>query len=316
MASSNVFNNVALVALLAAAYGFGSASALGATQQLLGGGVSHSHHGAAGSHGQSKAATKINADSPEIDKALMICNGYAYPKALDVVQVRSGHRLTDREGAIAYKDCRNFHLPLKEGEQLDFKAGDLVVGTFFASGLPRTNASLLLIPHRKEPRSLAITFESHAFADLKTAQVAVIDAYASGVNRSRSNLGSVRIMDSGSGSSAQSKRAESLRFNSVVALNPGSYQLSLSSEQGQNVSLSASRQDKYVVMRVGNALPEGEGHNSSSRGSSEASFPVELVVFPRNAMLQQHRSGSPTSARPHTAFAGLAAIVGFVASAY
>merc|ERR1719247_1475167 len=122
-------------------------------------------------------------------------------------------QLTD-SAALRYKECREFNTELSEGDQLDFKAGNLDVGTFYATGMPKSSSSLLLIPHRRDSRSVAISFESHAFADLQSPQIAVVDAYKG------KGEGGVKIMDLVPQDTQTPAVEEMLKFSSVVAVNP------------------------------------------------------------------------------------------------
>jgi len=214
-------------------------------------------------------------ESPQaVEQNLVICNAYASPHSLDIVRVRDRHALT--EGSpLKYKECQDFTVPLEEGDQLDFKAGSLDVGTFYATGLPKSSASLLLIPHRRSPHAVGVSFESHAFADLNNPQIAVIDAFRSKKDK---NQGSVKITESvadAKGDKAPSKVEEELKFNSVVAVNPGEYELSLTGT-GEHivgkVPLSANGAAKYVVMRLGIEDETGK----------PGKYPQELVVFPQS----------------------------------
>merc|ERR1719201_2394272 len=105
-----------------------------------------------------------------------------------------------------YKTCKDFLSPLKAGDKLEFKIGDASAGTFSVSDLPNNDAVLLLIIHRHDVVSTAVSFESHVFANLMNAQVAIIDTYK-GSQRS-----SPRIKDSADASSMS--RSEELRYSS------------------------------------------------------------------------------------------------------
>lgn len=210
--------------------------------------------------------------TPQVEHELVICNAYASPKALEIVQVRNHESLT--QGApLAYKQCKDFNVPLQEGDQLDFKAGSLDVGTFYATGLPRSPTSLLLVPHRRSPHSVGVSFESHAFADLRNPQIAVIDAYRGKNGRD----GKVTIVENSAKPEDKGEALieEELKFNSVVAVNPGNYKISLSSTGSHptSVPLNAAGASKYVVMRLG---VEGEGTHAGS-------YPLELIVYPNAA---------------------------------
>lgn len=199
---------------------------------------------------------------------LVVCNAYASPKSLDIVQVRTRQSLTNGH-PLAYKQCKEFSLPLEEGDQLDFKAGSLDVGTFYATGLPKSAASLLLIPQRRSPNAVGVSFKSHAFADVQNPQIAVIDAYE---GKSGKNMESVKIAENLADSADKTieQVEEELKYNSIVAVNAGKYFVSLSGAGRRGMSLNAASRAKYVVMRIG---AEGEGAQSGN-------FPQELIVFP------------------------------------
>jgi hypothetical protein len=237
----------------------------------------HTAQGVDGKEKQQRQRHTLLAQPAVVNQQLIICNAYASPKKLEVVNVRTRHSLTEGN-PLAYKQCQDFRLPLSEGDQLDFKAGGLDVGTFYATGLPKSSASLLLIPHRRSPHAVSVAFESHAFADLTSPQIAVIDAYR---GKDLQQSGSVKLVEDlpptdNKAEAELSQVEESLRFNSVVAVNPGQYLLSLGDAGGNATKkpLNAVGGNKYVVMRLG---VEGE----DSHGDH---YPQELVVFPNGAM--------------------------------
>jgi len=203
-------------------------------------------------------ALTVLAHVPTIEQSLRICNAYASVKALDIWHVQTKRKLTTEP--LAYRQCIDSEVALDEGDQLDFKAGDLDMGTFYATGLPRQHTSLLLISRRKSPGSSAMAFDSHAFADLQTAQVAVVDAYAG------QHKATMQITNPGA--------VEDLEYNTVVSLNPGDYQLSLLGDQ-QNATkyaFPAAPARNYVAMRVG-----------VEKNSADENFPMELIIFPNGA---------------------------------
>mmetsp|Transcript_64378 Transcript_64378/g.182793 ORF Transcript_64378/g.182793 Transcript_64378/m.182793 type:complete len:303 (-) Transcript_64378:257-1165(-) len=232
----------------------------------------------------------VSADGQEVDQNLIICNAYAHAKGLHIANLRTQQRLT-AAGPLAFKECGSFTQPLKEGDRLDFKAGDLSVGIFRTTGLPKSTASLLLIPHRRDRNAMNAAFESHAFERAEGPQVAVVDAYRG------KEVGSVKIMDSAEETSDSSKaeaggaeatprprrrRVEDLKFNSVVTLRPGKYDVLLEGKDEAG-SLSSARllvsQGTYVIMRTGN---QPEPANRTVAGQ-QASFSQELVVFPQSS---------------------------------
>jgi len=200
------------------------------------------------------------------EQALMVCNAYAYSKPLHIYNIRSQHRITGKE-PLAYKECGDYHVWLREGDQLDFRtasspveddvkereAGEHSVGIFRAWGLPKTRASLLLVPHRHGDLN-TIAFESHVFRELQNSQLAVVDTYMG------ESTAQIRIDDNRAGQIfpygfRRPGHSEELKYNSVVVLNPGSYRLVLSNSTGDDLSVTNLEVDgnrrKFVVMRVG-----------------------------------------------------------------
>ncbi len=111
-----------------------------------------------------------------------------------------------------------------------------------------------------------MSFESHVFANLLNAQVAVIDTYKG------SKKSVMKIEDSGI-----TPRTEDLRFESVVAVNPGKYSAVLLSQGKDEHEVETTRKElvtlnreSYVVMRVGVEAKDGE------------SFPEDIVVYPHS----------------------------------
>eukprot|EP00403_Amphidinium_massartii_P038604 CAMPEP_0178443810 /NCGR_PEP_ID=MMETSP0689_2-20121128/39117_1 /TAXON_ID=160604 /ORGANISM="Amphidinium massartii, Strain CS-259" /LENGTH=272 /DNA_ID=CAMNT_0020067889 /DNA_START=108 /DNA_END=926 /DNA_ORIENTATION=- len=198
----------------------------------------------------------------EFKHKLRVCN--AYPLAANVDVFRGKEKLTE-DSPMSYKSCRDFSSTLKSGDKLEFKVGDANAGTFAVSELPETDAVLLLIIHRHDSLSTAVSFESHVFANLLNAQVAVIDTYKG------SSKTTMKIKDA-DGASASS-REEDLRYDSVVAVNPGRYEVVLEDKDGKPESKSelvALNRESYVVLRTG-----VEAHNGPS-------YPQELIVFPHS----------------------------------
>mmetsp|Transcript_29995 Transcript_29995/g.90300 ORF Transcript_29995/g.90300 Transcript_29995/m.90300 type:complete len:226 (-) Transcript_29995:41-718(-) len=199
-----------------------------------------------------------------------------------VYNMRTAEQLTASQ-PLAYKECGEFHVSLREGDQLDFKAGEYSVGIFRASGLPKASASLLLVPHRKGASSMSTAFESHVFRDLQNSQIVLVDAY-SGKDRSR-----VKIMDTKSSAGkmeVQATRTENLAFNSVAALNPGMYTLMLQDSAGKSISsaalqVEAKKGAKHVVMRV------GISDDSGKVPANATAYPQELVIYSQGVQQAQ-----------------------------
>jgi len=212
----------------------------------------------------------------EFKHRLRVCNAYPYAAALDLF--RSKEKLTDN--SMPYKGCEDFKTQLKAGDKLEFKVGDANAGTFSVSDLPNNDAVLLLVIYRHDTLSTAVSFESHVFANLLNAQVAVIDTYKG------SGKSSMKIKDS---ADAKTARTEDLRYDSVVAVNPGQYEVSLIGTDGAAVGkapLVALNRESYIALRVGVEAQSGQA------------YPQELVVYPQSdpAMLHSAAMGVQASA--------------------
>jgi len=197
----------------------------------------------------------------EFKHRLRVCNAYPFSAALDVMKGTT--KLTDQ--AMKYKSCEDFLAPLKAGDKLEFKIGDASAGTFAVQDLPNNDAVLLLIIHRHDQVSTAVSFESHVFANLMNAQVAVIDTYKG------SSQSSPKIKDVAD--ATKQSRSEELRYSSIVAVNPGVYEVELDGADGKVASKSqlvALNRESYVVIRTGVESKNG------------ASFPQELMIFPNS----------------------------------
>jgi len=199
--------------------------------------------------------------SLEFKRRLRVCNAYPYPTALDVF--KGSEQLTGDQ-PMSYKTCRDFETELTPGEKLVFKVGNANAGTFSVSDLPNNDAVLLLIIYRHDTLSTAVSFESHVYSNLLNAQVAVVDTYKG------PDKASLKITDH---EEAKTSRSEELRFDSVVAVNPGKYDVVLEGAEGDQLaseSLVAVNRESYIVMRTGVKAEKG------------SSYAQEIVVFPHS----------------------------------
>uniref|UniRef100_A0A7S2AVE3 Uncharacterized protein n=1 Tax=Alexandrium andersonii TaxID=327968 RepID=A0A7S2AVE3_9DINO len=269
----------------------------------------------AGSHavtGNGELEVERHSHSPgrprnSTEQMLMVCNAYAYSKPLHVYNMRSQQRLTGKE-PLQYKECGDFNVWLREGDQLDFRtvskyeddvkereAGEHSVGIFRAWGLPKFTASLLLVPHR-QGSSMSIAFESHIFRELQNSQMAVVDAY---LGESSGKMRIVEQINMTENPKAQA-RTEELNFNSVIALNPGDYEILLTNSTGHDISAANLTVDKnkqkVVVMRIG---ADEDLHNKVGNATT---LPQE--VFLHQQMLQDTRS----AAAPRSLLATIVAV--------
>merc|ERR1719473_1448140 len=96
------------------------------------------------------------------------------------------------------------------------------------------------------------------------AQIAIIDTYKG------SAKSSVQIQDA---TKTKDARSEDLRYDSVVAVNPGEYSVSLTGTDGASVAKSplvALNRESYIALRVGVEAQTGQA------------YPQELVVYPKS----------------------------------
>merc|ERR1740138_610498 len=209
----------------------------------------------------------------EFSHRLRVCNAYPYAAALDVFRGKS-EKLTS-DAPMHYKTCRDFQAPLKSGDKLEFKVGDASAGTFSVSDLPSNDAVLLLVIHRHDTLSTAVSFESHVFANLQNAQVAIIDTYK-GVAKATPSIMDVAAK-------GKTSRSEELRFDSVVAINPGLYNVHLVGADGKDKAQSqlvALNQESYVIIRTGVEAQQG------------AAYPQELIIYPNSDVKMLHGSAA------------------------
>merc|ERR550537_1365227 len=203
---------------------------------------------------------------------LRVCNAYPYAAPLDVYRNKM-EKLTKDE-PMPYKTCQEFAITLKAGDKLKFKVGDANAGTFSISDLPNTDALLLLVIHRHDTLTNAVSFESHVFASLLNAQIAVIDTYMG------SEKAALAISDHGSD---KSSRSEDLHYNSIVAVNSGEYDVVLKGMDRKikdKKSLVCVNKESYVILRVGVEAQQGQ------------SYPQEITVFPHSDPSKLHFSSA------------------------
>lgn len=199
-------------------------------------------------------------------QVLRVCN--AYPSDVGMEVSLSKTKLTSEP--LSYKNCKDFTPPMKAGDQIDFKISGDTAGTFTVDELPQSDATLLMVIYRHDTLSTAVSFESHVFAASSNTQVAIMDAYR---GKATSEL---RIKDK----RAHNSSSELLRFESVVGVTKGLYEMELQSPENNKTNgaeLVALPAESYVVIRCGVASEEG------------VQYPEELMVFP-------HSDGSVFSA--------------------
>jgi len=207
----------------------------------------------------------------EFKHKLRVCNAYPYSAALDVFRGRS-EKLTE-DAPMHYKTCKDFLAPLKSGDKLEFKVGDASAGTFSVSDLPNNDATLLLVIHRHDTLSTAVSFESHVFGNLMNAQVAIIDTFK---GAAKSNFQIRDVATKG-----KTSHSEELRYDSVVAINPGLYEVELMGLDGKAKAknqLVALNHESYVVIRTGVEAQQGPA------------YAQDLLVYPNSDPAALHSS--------------------------
>lgn len=203
--------------------------------------------------------------SLEFKQMLRVCNAFPYAYPMDVYIGKE--KLTKEP--LAYKKCGQYSPSMKPGDKIDFKVGDSSAGSFSVSELPSNDAVMLLVIYRHDTLSTAVSFESHVFSNLINSQIAVLDAYR-GAAKATPRIQDVK--------DAKTSRNEELRYDSVVAVNPGLYQVVLQSDDSEKEKLEnkvrhelvALNRESYVVIRCGVEAQQGQ------------SYPQELMVFPHS----------------------------------
>jgi hypothetical protein len=198
--------------------------------------------------------------SLEFKHKLRVCNAYPYSFPMDIYLGKE--KLTD--SPMAYKKCDEFTPNLKAGDKLDFRVGDSSAGSFSVSELPGNDAVLVLVIYRHDTESTSVSFESHVFSNLINSQIAVLDAYR-GTTKATPRIRDVQ--------EAKTDRNEELRYDSVVAVNPGLYEVVLQTTDGETKAkheLVALNRESYVIVRCG--VEAGRGQ----------SYPQDLMVFPHS----------------------------------
>lgn len=207
----------------------------------------------------------------ECKHRLRVCNAYPHEDALDVYRGASD-KLTGKE-PMPYKSCRDFAITLTAGDKLDFKAGDVIAGTFVISAAPNNKAVMLLVIHRHDSVSTSVSFASHIFSNLMNAQVAAIDTYKGTGNATLWIMDANKSGNTDAQGAAGKSRSQVLRYGSVPAVNAGLYEVILAGHNGEAKGRSefvALNRVSYVVLRTGVEAQHGP------------SYPEELVVYPHS----------------------------------
>lgn len=167
---------------------------------------------------------------------------------------------------MAYKECREFDQQLHAGDHIDFRFLESSAGDFVVKDLPATDAVLMLVIYRHGVDTTAVAFESHVFANLLNAQIAVLDTYK-GPEKSEMKIQDLQEADTA--------RSETLSPNTVVAVNAGRYEVVLVGTDGSTKArsdLAVENRESCVVIRCGVQPKVGRA------------YPEEIIVFPVNPL--------------------------------
>lgn len=195
--------------------------------------------------------------------SIRICNAYPYRTAVDVYRGQAPRevvKLTSSTGPLPYRRCFDLKsVGLESGDRLDFRIGEVHLGSFAVADVPASPSSmLLLVFYRNDRMSTSMKFVSHAFEDKYQPQIAVIDTYHGPVDSW------IRMSDRA--------HIEDVPYNNVVTVSTGTYEVKLASrDQGENngpMLIDARSHQTYVLMRTGVKAFEGP------------SYPEQLVTFP------------------------------------
>jgi len=230
---------------------------------------------------QGERAKHLHSRQEEPKHRLRVCNAYPYSTPLNVFIGKPSGVSKITETAMPYKVCQEFEPQLHAGDRIDFRFQAASAGTFVVGDLPNTDAVLMLVIYRHSRKTTAVAFESHVFANLLNAQIAVLDTFQG------SEKSSMKIMDM---EEATTSRSEELAPNSVVALNPGKYEVGLFGGDGIRKShseLTVANRQSSVVIRVGVQPEHGRA------------YPQELIVYPVNPPQRlQHRNSAHRGVLP------------------
>jgi len=207
----------------------------------------------------------------QFKQVLRVCNAYPYEEGIEVFIGKE--KLTS--SPLGYKDCDDYTPPLSSGDKVDFKIDGSTAGTFTISELPAGDAVLMMVIYRHDTLSSAVAFESHVFANVPNAQIAVLDTYkGSKKTRDHTEIHVRDVPKKDKDGHAAAVRSEMLRFNNVVAVSSGQYEVELFDTEAHSTKtkseLVALPKTAYCVIRVGVASEEGK------------QFPPEIIVFPHS----------------------------------
>lgn len=207
---------------------------------------------------QSPVVELAASDAPA-NYGLRLCNAFAWPAPLEMSRIEEPKLV---EYPLPYKQCHDYQLPLRNGDSLKFRAGELIIGTFAVTGLPsKTHAKdvvLLLVPYRLDTKSNVVAFSSHIYERGNDAQVAVVDTY--------------KGPDQGQLFLRERSSETQLKFNTVLTLKPQQYDFAVrhGNQSRAEAHIHPEKEELYTVVHIG-------------LGTSKDPWPEELLVFPQKS---------------------------------
>jgi len=187
---------------------------------------------------------------------LRVCSAYPADAPFEVLL----NEVSIRD-ELEYKSCFEYTGDMRSGDNVNFKVAGLASGSFTIDELPQEDATLVLVVHRHDQASMAVSFMSHVFAKLSGPQIALLDAYQG----SSSSVVEIQPKDE------DDSKAETLRYNSVMALDEAIYKVTLHmGDQKEEYELDAQSDEAYAIIRCG------------VESQILKSYKQELIVYPEN----------------------------------
>eukprot|EP00931_Biecheleriopsis_adriatica_P105081 TRINITY_DN79676_c0_g1_i1.p1 TRINITY_DN79676_c0_g1~~TRINITY_DN79676_c0_g1_i1.p1 ORF type:complete len:320 (+),score=103.41 TRINITY_DN79676_c0_g1_i1:85-960(+) len=199
-----------------------------------------------------------------VNQKLRICNAFPSESNFDVY-----HNKEMLRKDLTYKSCFESTGELHQGDLINLKVQGLAAGSFTVDELPKTDATLVLVVMKKDTSSMATTFVSHVFASLRKPQVALLDAFKA-EDEVQTNV-TVESTDEKTAErelEEEPHSPESVSFNSVMAIEPGSYKIRIDgSDGGESIEkrFITESDEAYTAIRV---------------GAQSKTWPQELIIFP------------------------------------
>lgn len=244
--------------------------------------ASAANHASASLRSQRTALRKDAPSSESVikplkfDQKLLICNAYPHKTAATVS--KNGGKKVIKDTGLKFNQCEYAETDVLAHDKLDFALADIgIEGTFEVGSLPESDAVLLLVLERRDPKSSVVSFQSFAFPSSGSgdeAQLAVIDTYKGEAKMPHLKMADHFVSAGDDSTKEHTKRIEELNFNRVYAVEEGKYDASvvdrLDDKEAEKklekfgAQLNLKKGRDYVVIRT------GDGKD----------FPQALVSFP------------------------------------